>query len=56
MVDVPQRAIWIANGNNLQAGGDMARRCYRIGMRTEVSDPDARDNFKYPDLAKHVLE
>jgi hypothetical protein len=25
-------------------------------MRTEVSDPDARDNFKYPDLSKHVLE
>src|SRR5882724_10735978 len=35
---------------------DMARRCYRIGMRAEVSDPDARDDFKYPDLGKHVLE
>ena len=27
---VPQRATWIATGNNIKLGGDLARRCYHI--------------------------
>lgn len=56
MIDVPQRAMWIANGNNIQLGGDMARRCYRIRMLSEVSNPDAREGFKYPHLKKTAME
>jgi len=29
-VEVPIRATWMATGNNIDVGGDMARRCYRI--------------------------
>lgn len=56
MIKVPQRAIWIANGNNLQVGGDMARRSYRIRMITHVSNPWEREDFVYPDLHKAVHE
>lgn len=56
MVNVPQRAIWIANGNNIQLGGDMARRSYRIRMITKVSNPWEREDFTYPDLMQAVKD
>src|SRR5690606_6077538 len=34
-VTVPQRAVWIATGNNIRIGGDLARRCYRIHLQAE---------------------
>jgi len=54
MVDVPQKAIWIANGNNIQLGGDMPRRCYRIRMISKVSNPYEREDFKYEHLDEEV--
>jgi hypothetical protein len=54
MVLVPQRAIWIANGNNIHLGGDMPRRSYRIRLATKVSEPWKREDFTYPDLLKTV--
>jgi hypothetical protein len=56
MVNPAQKAIWIANGNNLQVGGDMARRSFRIRMISQMSDPGAREDFKYPDLLKTTKE
>ncbi len=43
-------ATWIATGNNLQLGGDLARRCYRIRLVSPVSNPDERDDFEIKDL------
>ncbi len=54
MVTVPQRAIWLATGNNLMLAGDLPRRVYRIRMTTDVSDPEARENFVYPHLVEAV--
>ena len=54
MMLVPQRAIWIANGNNIHLGGDMPRRCYRIRLATKVSEPWKLEDFTYPDLLKTV--
>jgi primase-polymerase (primpol)-like protein len=51
-VRVPQKAIWIVNGNNVQLGGDLPRRAYMIRMTTQTSTPWERSEqeFKYPDL------
>jgi hypothetical protein len=54
MVLVPQRAIWIANGNNIHLGGDLPRRSYRIRLATQVSEPWKRADFTYPDLLKEA--
>ncbi len=56
MVKVPQRATWIATGNNIRLGGDLARRCYRIRMDPRVSRPWLKDGFKYPELLEYVSE
>jgi hypothetical protein len=53
---VPQRATWIATGNNIAVGGDMPRRCYRIRLDPKVSKPWQREGFAIPDLAGWALE
>jgi hypothetical protein len=47
---LPVRCSWYANGNNLQLGGDMARRCYLVRMDAKCSRPFERGGFKHPDL------
>lgn len=49
-----QRATWIANGNNLQLGGDLARRCYRIDLNARLSQPWKRTGFRHPNLLEFV--
>lgn len=56
MVDFPNRATWIAVGNNLKVGGDLARRCYRIRLDPKMSRPWTRKGFKHSDLASWVTE
>lgn len=56
MIKVPHRATWMATGNNIKVGGDLARRCYRIRIDPKISKPWNRTGFKYEDLATHVKE
>jgi hypothetical protein len=56
MVKVANRATWLATGNNIKLGGDLARRCYRIRLDPQVSRPWMRTGFKHDDLATWVLE
>jgi len=56
MVRVRQRAVWLATGNNIKVGGDLARRCYRIRIDPQMSKPWTRAGFKYEDLATHCSE
>ena len=51
---LPQRATWIANGNNIHLGGDLPRRCYSIQLDAEMSQPWIRGGFLHPDLLKWV--
>jgi hypothetical protein len=53
---VPILCSWIATGNNLQLGGDMARRCYWIRMDAGCSDPFRRTEFKHKRLKEYLLE
>jgi hypothetical protein len=54
MIRVPQRATWIASGNNIQLGGDMPRRGYWIRLDAGVERPWQRAGFKHPELKAWV--
>ena len=56
IIETPQRATWIVNGNNIQLGGDIPRRCYKIKLNAEMSRPWKRNKFKHQDLIKWVIE
>gem|GEM_PF-546096 len=56
MVMVPNRATWCATGNNIDVGGDLARRCYRIRLDARQAQPWKRTGFRHADLAGYVTE
>lgn len=56
VVSVPQRAIWIGNGNNIRLGGDMPRRCYWIRINARMAHPWERQDFAIPDLRGWVRD
>jgi putative DNA primase/helicase len=49
---VPQRAVWVATGNNLSLSLEIARRSYWIRMDARLAKPWERPAtvFKHPDL------
>lgn len=49
---VPQRAVWVATGNNLSLSLELARRSYWIRMDAKLAKPWERPAtaFKHPDL------
>lgn len=49
-VDVAPRCLWLANGNNPQASGDLTRRIVYVRMVAPVANPAARQGFRIPDL------
>uniref|UniRef100_UPI0031BA5BBF hypothetical protein n=1 Tax=Methanoculleus sp. UBA312 TaxID=1915499 RepID=UPI0031BA5BBF len=55
-VSVPARTVWFANGNNVQIGGDLARRVYLSRIDAEVALPWMREDFRHPDLLTWVRE
>ncbi len=54
MVMVPNRATQVATGNNIDVGGDLARRCYRIRLDAHQAQPWKRTGFRHPDLKPWV--
>jgi hypothetical protein len=56
MVTLPVRATWIANGNNIKVGGDIARRCYSVRLDAKTARPWKRTGFKHPNLVSWVSE
>jgi len=54
IVRLPQRAVWIATGNNVRLGRDMVRRVYWIRLDALVARPWQRENFRHPDLLNWV--
>lgn len=55
VVTVPNRATWAATGNNIDVGGDLARRCYRIRLDARQAQPWQRTGFRHVDLEDWVL-
>jgi hypothetical protein len=56
MLHLPQTAAWFATGNNIQMGGDIARRAYWIRLDAEVARPWLRGGFKHNPLIDWVRE
>ena len=54
VVEVPQRVTWVATGNNIHLGGDLARRCSLVRMDAKVDRPWDRGGFVHPDLVAWV--
>lgn len=54
MFQVPQRATWVAAGNNISVAGDMDRRSYRIRLDPKTSQPWLRNGFRHPNLLEHA--
>lgn len=50
MIEIPQRATWIGNGNNIRLGGDLQRRCYWIRLDAKSGQPWLGRTFRHPDL------
>jgi hypothetical protein len=55
-VELPNRPIWIATGNNIEVDGDLARRCYRIALDANLPRPWERDGFTHHDLITYLSE
>lgn len=46
----PNRATWLATGNNIRPSGDMPRRCYHIRLDAKKSRPYQGRKFKHENL------
>jgi hypothetical protein len=55
-LELPQRATWLATGNNIRLGGDLQRRSYWIRLDAKSATPWLDRKFKHPNLAEWVLE
>jgi hypothetical protein len=53
---LPQRATWLATGNNIKLGGDLPRRCVRVRMDARMARPWERrgEQFRHPHLLAWV--
>jgi DNA primase len=49
-VEIPVNVSWFINGNNIQLGGDLPRRCYWMRLDAKMSRPWKRKGFKHKDL------
>jgi len=54
IVRVPNDAVWVATGNNVNISDEMARRLMPIRLDAGVERPEDRTNFKHPDLSSWV--
>lgn len=55
-VSLPQRATWVATGNNVRLGTDMLRRCYQIRLIARSARPWQEAGFRHPELLAWVRE
>lgn len=55
-ISIPQRATWIANGNNLQIGDELTRRIYPIYLTPTQNKPWRRTGFRHKKLENWVRE
>ena len=53
-VEVPQRAVIVVTGNNVQLGGDFNRRSFWIRLNAKMSRPWQGREFKHPELLRFV--
>lgn len=47
--------LWMATGNNLQVGGDMASRTVYVKLKPKAPHPEQRTDFQIPDLQGWIM-
>nr|WP_157529416.1 hypothetical protein [Kibdelosporangium sp. MJ126-NF4]CEL23364.1 hypothetical protein [Kibdelosporangium sp. MJ126-NF4]CTQ96900.1 hypothetical protein [Kibdelosporangium sp. MJ126-NF4] len=52
----PNDRIWLATGNNLRVGGDMASRSVWVRLDPDCPHPEARTGFSIPNLDTWILD
>lgn len=52
----PNDRIWLATGNNLRTGGDMASRSVWVRLDPDCPRPEARSGFSIPNLDSWILD
>lgn len=55
-ISAPMRAVWLATGNNLQYGGDVARRVVPIVLDPQMERPEERAGFQHAPLLPWVQQ
>jgi len=55
-IHVPHRAVWSITGNNVEMGGDLARRAIPIRLESKLENPEGRTDFRHPHLLAWVRE
>jgi hypothetical protein len=50
----PMRITWAVTGNNLELGGDTARRTLHVRLESPLENPEDRQDFKHADLLAWV--
>ena len=56
IVYVPNRAVWVATGNNVELDGEIARRSILIALDARRDRPWEGRTFRHPDLMEWVAE
>jgi hypothetical protein len=52
----PNDRLWLATGNNLRTGGDMASRAVWVRLDPDCPRPEARTGFTIPNLDSWILD
>lgn len=55
-VILPNRAVWLASGNNVDLSDEMTRRIVPIRLDAGMERPEERTGFRHPKLAAWVKE
>lgn len=55
-ISVNNDKLWLATGNNLTLGGDLARRCVWVHVDPGVPNPERRTGFRIARIVQHAAE
>src|SRR5262249_51624808 len=50
MISLPNRAIWLATGNNVELSDELVRRTVHIRLDAGTERPEERQGWRHPDL------
>jgi hypothetical protein len=56
VITLPNRATWIATGNNPALSGEIARRTVRIRLDANMEHPEDRDKFRHANVDRWAAE
>ena len=56
IINVPNRAMWVATGNNVELSDELVRRSISIRLDAGIERPEERQEFRHPDLITWVQE